>query len=113
LTNISRRYVFPVSLFAMCTYLAGCSSGVLNPQGPIGAEEKVILFDATTIMLAVVIPVIICTLSKRKGLRNPATLTRSYWPVVCIFATVSNLQGMENENVAPGPSLGVAHKRPL
>jgi cytochrome o ubiquinol oxidase subunit II len=29
----------------------------------VGADEKVILFDATTIMLAVVIPVIICTLA--------------------------------------------------
>ena len=29
----------------------------------MGADEKVILFDATTIMLAVVIPVIICTLA--------------------------------------------------
>jgi cytochrome o ubiquinol oxidase subunit II len=45
-----------------CTLLAGCSYGVLNPKGPIGAAEKVILFDATTIMLAVVIPVILCTL---------------------------------------------------
>ena len=47
---------------AACTLLAGCSYGVLNPKGPVGAAEKVILFDATTIMLAVVIPVILCTL---------------------------------------------------
>jgi len=63
LTNISRRYLYASLVSAMGTYLAGCSSGVLNPQGPIGADEKVILFDATTIMLAVVIPVIICTLA--------------------------------------------------
>ena len=43
--------------------LAGCSYGVLDPQGPVGAHEKLILFDATTIMLAVVIPVIVCTLA--------------------------------------------------
>jgi cytochrome o ubiquinol oxidase subunit 2 len=48
---------------AACSLLAGCSQGVLDPQGPVGADEKVILFDATTIMLAVVIPVIICTLA--------------------------------------------------
>jgi cytochrome o ubiquinol oxidase subunit II len=48
--------------FAVCASLAGCSYGVLNPQGPVGAGEKVILFDATAIMLAVVIPVILCTL---------------------------------------------------
>jgi cytochrome o ubiquinol oxidase subunit 2 len=43
--------------------LIGCSRGVLAPQGPVGADEKVILFDATAIMLAVVIPVIVCTLA--------------------------------------------------
>ena len=29
--------------------LAGCSHGVLDPQGPVGADEKVILFDASAI----------------------------------------------------------------
>jgi cytochrome o ubiquinol oxidase subunit II len=48
---------------AACSLLSGCSSGVLDPQGPVGANEKVILFDATVIMLAVVIPVIVCTLA--------------------------------------------------
>jgi cytochrome o ubiquinol oxidase subunit 2 len=47
----------------MCALLAGCSYGVLNPQGPVGADEKIILFNATAIMLAVVIPVIVCTLA--------------------------------------------------
>jgi cytochrome o ubiquinol oxidase subunit II len=47
---------------ALCSLLVGCSHGVLDPKGPIGADEKVILFDATAIMLAVVIPVIVCTL---------------------------------------------------
>jgi cytochrome o ubiquinol oxidase subunit 2 len=48
---------------AACALLVGCSYGVLNPQGPVGANERIILFDATTIMLAVVIPVIVCTLA--------------------------------------------------
>ena len=42
---------------------AGCSRGVLDPQGPVGTAEKLILYDATAIMLAVVIPVIVCTLA--------------------------------------------------
>ena len=33
-----------------------------RPKGPIGSAEKLILFDATAIMLAVVIPVIVLTL---------------------------------------------------
>jgi cytochrome o ubiquinol oxidase subunit 2 len=38
-------------------------TGVLDPQGPIGAAERAILFNATTIMLAVVVPVIVLTLA--------------------------------------------------
>ena len=36
--------------------------GVLDPQGPIGAAERLILVNATVVMLAVIIPVIILTL---------------------------------------------------
>src|ERR1700683_4029514 len=38
-------------------------TGVLDPQGPIGAAERTILLDSTTIMLAVVVPVIVLTLA--------------------------------------------------
>ena len=37
--------------------------GVLDPQGPVGAAERTILFDATTLMLAVGIPVIVLALA--------------------------------------------------
>jgi len=37
-------------------------AGVLDPQGPIGVAERTILFNATAIMLAVVVPVILLTL---------------------------------------------------
>lgn len=37
--------------------------GVLDPHGPIGEAERIILTDATAIMLAVVIPVILLTLA--------------------------------------------------
>jgi cytochrome o ubiquinol oxidase subunit II len=37
-------------------------AGVLDPQGPIGAQQREILFNATAIMLAVIVPVIILTL---------------------------------------------------
>ena len=36
--------------------------GVLDPQGPIGAAERLILLNATVIMLAVIMPVIVLTL---------------------------------------------------
>ena len=37
-------------------------SGVLDPQGPIGAAERLILLNATAIMLAVIVPVIVLAL---------------------------------------------------
>ena len=43
--------------------LAGCSEGVLSPQGPIASAERQILFNSLGIMLAIVIPTIIATLS--------------------------------------------------
>jgi cytochrome o ubiquinol oxidase subunit II len=42
--------------------LAGCSEGVLAPQGPIAAAERQILFNALAIMLAIVVPTIVATL---------------------------------------------------
>ena len=41
---------------------ASCNEGVLDPHGPVGKAERIILYDSTAIMLAVVIPVIVLTL---------------------------------------------------
>jgi cytochrome o ubiquinol oxidase subunit 2 len=41
---------------------ASCHEGVLDPHGPVGNAERVILYNSTAIMLAVVIPVIVLTL---------------------------------------------------
>ncbi|WP_461523303.1 ubiquinol oxidase subunit II [Rhizobium leguminosarum] len=40
----------------------GCSEGVLDPKGPIAAAERLVMFNSTGIMLAIVIPTIIATL---------------------------------------------------
>jgi cytochrome o ubiquinol oxidase subunit 2 len=37
-------------------------AGVLDPQGPVAVAERSILFNATAVMLAVVVPVIVLTL---------------------------------------------------
>lgn len=42
--------------------MASCGESVLDPHGPVGKAEKVILYDATAIMLAVIVPVIVLTL---------------------------------------------------
>ena len=48
-----------VALALVGAMLASCREGVLDPQGPIGKAELVILYDATAIMLAVIVPVIL------------------------------------------------------
>jgi cytochrome o ubiquinol oxidase subunit 2 len=42
--------------------LASCKQGVLDPQGPIAEQERLLLFNTTEIMLVVVIPVILMAL---------------------------------------------------
>jgi cytochrome o ubiquinol oxidase subunit 2 len=49
------------SILALVTIpLTGCS-GILDPKGPVGASERLVLFDALAIMLVIVIPTIIAT----------------------------------------------------
>ena len=49
-----------VSLVLAST-LSGCG-GVLDPRGPVGSSEKLILIDSVTIMLTIVVPVVLATL---------------------------------------------------
>jgi cytochrome o ubiquinol oxidase subunit 2 len=42
--------------------LGGCDWGILDPQGPIGAAERQLLFNSTGIMLVIVIPTVLATL---------------------------------------------------
>ncbi len=56
--------------------VAGCSQGVLDPHGPIGAAERSILFDSLAIMLTIVIPVIVATLGVAWWFRASNTRAR-------------------------------------
>jgi cytochrome o ubiquinol oxidase subunit II len=51
-----------VSLTALSLPLTSCGEGVLAPHGPIGSAELTLLYNATAIMLAVVVPVILLTI---------------------------------------------------
>ncbi|MEO5843808.1 MAG: ubiquinol oxidase subunit II [Caldimonas sp.] len=42
--------------------LAGCQAALLDPRGPVGRAEKLILINSMAIMLAIVVPTIIATL---------------------------------------------------
>lgn len=47
-------------IFGLCAIaLASCERSVLDPVGPVGADDAIILIDATLIMLAIVIPTIL------------------------------------------------------
>ena len=52
-----------LSLVLIGAMLGGCAEGVLDPKGPIAYAERLILFNATGIMLAIVIPTMVATLA--------------------------------------------------
>jgi cytochrome o ubiquinol oxidase subunit 2 len=43
--------------------LVGCKTGILDPAGPVGAGERIILFDSLAIMLAIVLPTMAATVA--------------------------------------------------
>jgi cytochrome o ubiquinol oxidase subunit 2 len=54
------RRLYPLVLASAA--LSGCDQGVLDPAGAVGGAERVILLDSLVIMLAIVLPTILCTL---------------------------------------------------
>jgi cytochrome o ubiquinol oxidase subunit II len=72
--QISIALMLPLSL-------TGCSGGVLDPQGPIGAANLKIIYNALAIMLAIVLPTIVATLVFAWWFRasNPRAQYRPDW----------------------------------
>jgi cytochrome o ubiquinol oxidase subunit 2 len=64
----SRIFAGPV---AACLVASCRQAGVLDPQGPVASAERLILFNATAIMLVVVLPVIVLTLAFAWWYRAP------------------------------------------
>ncbi len=60
--SASAMWLRAISMTSAAMLMASCSEGVLDPHGPVGKAERVILYDSTAIMLAVIIPVIVLTL---------------------------------------------------
>src|SRR3954469_828533 len=49
---------------ALSLFACGCApSGILDPVGPVAAQEKQILINSTAIMLAIIIPTMIATIA--------------------------------------------------
>jgi cytochrome o ubiquinol oxidase subunit II len=60
----NRRVLSLLLTLPVACLLASCrEAGVLDPQGPVSAAERLILINATAIMLVVVLPVIVLTLA--------------------------------------------------
>jgi cytochrome o ubiquinol oxidase subunit II len=57
------RLTGSLALLATASSLSGCAGGVLSPAGPVDTGDRIILFDALAIMLAIVIPTIVATLT--------------------------------------------------
>jgi cytochrome o ubiquinol oxidase subunit 2 len=74
----SRSRIFAATA-AACLVASCRQAGVLDPQGPVASAERLILFNATAIMLVVVLPVIALTLAFAWWYR--ASNKRAvYWP---------------------------------
>ncbi len=73
------RYVWLFVSLAGAATLGGCDGGVLDPKGPISAAERQILFNATGIMLAIVIPTMFATLGVAFWFRA-SNRRADYWP---------------------------------
>jgi len=56
------RYVLLAIVLLGAATLGGCSEGVLDPKGPVASAERLIMLNATGIMLAIVIPTVLATL---------------------------------------------------
>jgi cytochrome o ubiquinol oxidase subunit 2 len=56
------RYAALAFVLIGAATLGGCSEGVLDPEGPVASSERLIMFNSTGIMLAIVIPTILATL---------------------------------------------------
>ena len=58
-----RRRIGRLAPLAAGAALSACQADVLDPVGPVGAGEKLILIDAVAVMLAIIVPVIIATVA--------------------------------------------------
>ena len=58
--RLTQRFL---SLALPGSLLSSCNRGILDPVGPVAAQEKQILINSTAIMLAIIIPTMIATVA--------------------------------------------------
>ena len=52
-----------LGVVALALLAGGCNRGILDPVGPVAAQEKQLLINSTSIMLAIIIPTMIATIA--------------------------------------------------
>ena len=57
------RVLGRAAALSMLALTTGCNRGILDPVGPVARAEKTILINSTAIMLAIIIPTMIATVS--------------------------------------------------
>jgi cytochrome o ubiquinol oxidase subunit 2 len=75
-------YSNPARSLVVCAAVMAAScqpAGVLDPQGPVASAERLLLFNATAIMLVVVVPVILATLGFAWWYRSSNTHASRAW----------------------------------
>ena len=80
-TRVRPAWAWRFGALAASLALAACQPAVLEPQGPVGAAERVILIDSLLIMLAIVGPTILATLGFAWWFRasNPRAHRLPHW----------------------------------
>jgi cytochrome o ubiquinol oxidase subunit II len=89
------------AIAATAPLLGGCQLEVLDPKGPIGVDERSIIFLSTRLMLIVVVPVIAMTLAfawRYRASNEQATFTPDWahsnkieavvWLVPCLIVAI-------------------------
>ena len=79
---LRRGWQWPARLGLLtATMLGGCSGGVLDPVGPVGAADSKIMMDAFLIMMAIVVPTILLAfwMAWRYRASNTKADYRPYW----------------------------------
>ncbi|MDI7773912.1 ubiquinol oxidase subunit II [Asticcacaulis sp. EMRT-3] len=104
--------------------LSGCKMALMDPQGPIGAQEKDIILLATGLMLIVVIPVILMTIgfawkyreSNRKAVYAPdwehsTRIEAVVWAIPClIILALATVTWISTHQLDPYKPLTTANK---
>ncbi|HKB55493.1 MAG TPA: ubiquinol oxidase subunit II [Ramlibacter sp.] len=69
-----------IAVFALLL-LAGCTGGVLDAQGPVGAADRQMMLNALAIMLAIALPTIVLAFVAAWWFRasNPRARRRPHW----------------------------------